>query len=40
MILRILGRRREASYREPSRMVSPRRAELETAKERVVNLKS
>lgn len=33
MILRLLRRRREASYREPSRTVNPRRAELETAKE-------
>lgn len=33
MILRLLRRRQEASYREPSRMVNPRRAELETAKE-------
>lgn len=33
MILRILRRRQEARPIEPSRMVNPRRAELETAKE-------
>ncbi|MDM7933857.1 MAG: hypothetical protein QUS08_00530 [Methanothrix sp.] len=33
MILRVLRRRQDAMSIEPSRMVSPRRAELETAKE-------